>query len=252
MKQYDLYIFDLDGVLYRGDEVIHETPEAIARLKERGALIKYLTNNSSKTRRQYADKLNALGFSATENDVYSSASATATFLQQAIAKSVFIVGEEGLREEIESKGVPIDDETADWVVVGICRSLTYERIDQAQDRIRSGARFLATNLDATFPDTGGRIRPGAGSMVAAVATAAGKPPDVLIGKPEPTIVRQIWADTGLSPHRTLLVGDRLDTDIQCAHNAGCDSALVLTGVHTDPEHRTPKPTYVLGSAAEVV
>lgn len=252
MKQYGLYIFDLDGVLYRGDEVIHETPEAIARLKERGALIRFLTNNSSKTRRQYADKLNALGFSSTENDVYSSASATATFLQQANARSVFIVGEEGLREEIETKGVRIDNETADWVVVGICRSLTYELIDQAQDRIRAGARFLATNLDATFPDSGGRIRPGAGSMVAAVSAAAGKPPDLLIGKPEPTIVKQIWADTGVTSERTLLVGDRLDTDIQCAINAGCDSALVLTGVQSDPEHLNPKPTYILGSAAEVV
>jgi len=252
VKQYGLYIFDLDGVLYRGDEVIHETPEAIARLKERGALIRFLTNNSSKTRRQYADKLKALGFSSTENDVYSSASATATFLQQANARSVFIVGEEGLREEIETKGVRIDHESADWVVVGICRSLTYELIDQAQDRIRAGARFLATNLDATFPDSGGRIRPGAGSMVAAVSAAADKPPDLLIGKPEPTIVKQIWADTGVTPERTLLVGDRLDTDIQCAINAGCDSALVLTGVQSDPEHLNPKPTYILGSAAEVV
>jgi 4-nitrophenyl phosphatase len=251
VKQYDLYIFDLDGVLYRGDEVIQGTPEAIGRLKERGALTKFLTNNSSKTRRQYTDKLNALGFLATENDVYSSASATATFLKQANANSVFIVGEDGLREEIEDRGIPTDGEIADWVVVGICRSLTYELIDQAQARIRAGAKFLATNLDATYPDSGGRIRPGAGSMVAAVSTAAGKSPDVLIGKPEPTIVRQIWVDTGVSPDRTLLVGDRLDTDIQCASNAGCDSALVLTGVHSELEHLKPKPTYILNSAAEV-
>lgn len=247
MRDYSLYVFDLDGVVYRGNEAIPGARDAIQRLCVRGKIVRYLTNNSSKTREDYATKLRSLGFAVKAGDIYSSASATANYLKELGAESAFVIGEQGLIEELAEKGVAPLPNGAAWVVVGICRAISYEMIDTAQRLIRGGSHFIATNPDPTYPDEGGAIRPGAGVMVAAVATAAGRGPDAVIGKPEPTLLHQIWAETGASPSQTLLIGDRTDTDILCAHQAGCDSALVLTGVSAEPAADSHQPTYVLNT-----
>jgi 4-nitrophenyl phosphatase len=250
MKEYSLYVLDMDGVLFRGEDPVPGGPEAVKRLKSAGAKIRYLTNNSTRTRAQYAEFLESLGYSAQPFEIYTSAQGAALFLG---STSAYVVGEHGLRSELKSVGCKIATDTvADWVVVGACWTLTYDMIDEAQWRVRQGAKFLATNLDATFPVEGGRLRPGAGSIVAAIATASEASPDVIIGKPEQTLLRMIWLETGASPEATLLVGDRLDTDIACANAAGCDSALVLTGATTEWKRQGKLgPTYVHETVADL-
>ncbi|MCH8274665.1 MAG: HAD-IIA family hydrolase [Armatimonadetes bacterium] len=249
MKPYRLYIFDLDGVIYRGGEPISGASSALERIRSGGAAVRFLTNNSAQTRAAFADKLRGLGFAAEPEEVFSSAYGAARHVAPG---SAFVVGEPGLKAELEGAGARVVEEGgADWVAVGICRGLTYDLIDEAQWRIRRGARFLATNIDSTYPDEGGRLRPGAGSVVAAVAEAAGRRPEITIGKPEPALALMILEDSGISLNETLLVGDRPDTDIECARRVGCDSALVLTGVtsRADAARAVPKPTYVLDSVA---
>ncbi|HWP30660.1 MAG TPA: HAD-IIA family hydrolase [Fimbriimonadales bacterium] len=252
MKEYSLYLFDLDGVLYRGKEVIPGAVETLANLRKKGKTLRFLTNNSSYSREDCAEKLRKFGFDVDAREIYSSAYGTAKFLS---GQSAWIIGEPGMKKELLQGGVEIVEnrnEKADWVVVGICWTFHYDQLDEAQARIREGSRFLATNLDATYPDEGGRIRPGAGAIVAAVATAAGKKPDVVIGKPETMLIEMILEETGEAREKILLIGDRLDTDVVCAKRVGIDSALVLTGVTSqEPAVEEPKPTYVLRSVAEL-
>ena len=227
MKEYRLYIFDMDGVLFRGDMPVPGARETLDELRRRGAVVRFLTNNSTKTREHNARILREMGFSAQADEVFTSAVATARFLRGSTA---WVLGEPGLFDELRDGGVEVvADGDAEWVVVGLQRDLTYDQIDEAQWRIRSGARFLATNRDVTYP-VEKRVRPGAGMVVAAVAAAAEQEPEVVMGKPEPTMVRMILDEADADPSDALLIGDRLDTDIECARRAGCDSVLVLTGV----------------------
>lgn len=251
MKEYNLYIFDMDGVLFRGDEPTPNGPEIVNEIAGGGAMIRYLTNNSTRTRRDYAEKLFNMGYPAEPAMIYTSAAGAAIYLGET---SAYVVGEEGLRKELSSVGCQVvDDKPATWVVVGACRGLTYAMIDEAQWRIRQGSRFLATNLDKTYPIEGDRVRPGAGAVVAAVETAAEQAPEVVIGKPGTTLLRMIWSETEASPDETLLIGDRLDTDIACAVAAGCDSALVLTGASSQADLKKShfRPIYIYGSIADL-
>jgi HAD superfamily hydrolase (TIGR01450 family) len=250
MKDYRLYVFDMDGVLFRGDEVTPGGPEVLHDLHKSGVLIRYLTNNSTKNRREYAEKLYAMGYPAEPAQIYTSASGAAIYLS---GSSAFVIGEDGLRSELQSTNCQVTDGPADWVVVGACWSLTYAMIDAAQWRIRQGAKFLATNTDATYPIENDRVKPGAGACVAAIATAAEKQPDVVIGKPQTALLQMIWSESEAEPAETLMIGDRIDTDIACAVNAGCDSALVLTGAATDLHLKASqiRPTYIYGSVADL-
>ena len=249
MKDYRLYVFDMDGVLFRGSEPIPGGVGLIRELQESGASVRYLTNNSTKTRRQYAEFLFSLGYPSEPAQIYTSAIGAAIYLGETTA---YVVGEGGLRSELQSVGCRVvDSEPADWVVAGACWSLTYPMIDEAQWRIRQGARFLATNTDSTYPIEGDRVKPGAGAVVAAIATAAEASP-VVVGKPEPTLMRMIWSETEIAPTDTLLVGDRIETDIACAVAAGCDSALVLSGASCERDIESgTRPTYIYGSVADI-
>lgn len=230
MKEYRLYIFDMDGVLFRGDTPVPGARETLDELRRRGAVVRFLTNNSTKTREHNARILRGMGFQAQAEEVFTSAIATARYLK---GSSAWVLGESGLFEELRTGGVEVvTDGEAEWVVVGLQRNLTYEQIDEAQWRIRCGARFLATNRDATYP-VEKRVRPGAGMVVAAVVAAAEQEPEVVMGKPEPTMVRMILDEAGVDTSEALLIGDRVDTDIECARRAGCDSVLVLTGVTSE-------------------
>lgn len=251
MKSYRLIVFDLDGVLFRGGTPIEGASEALQSLRGKSIEFRFLTNNSSQTRVAFAKKLQGFGISAEPGEIYNSGYGAARFLGRT---SAFVVGEDGLREELSAGGVElVNNGPAKWVVAGVCWGLTYAMVDEAQWRIRKGARFLATNPDPVYPIEDGRVKPGAGAVIAAIATAAGKQPETVIGKPEPTLVELILGDTGIAASETLLVGDRIDTDIECARRAGCDSALVLTGVTNkqDAERIESRPTYILDSVADI-
>jgi 4-nitrophenyl phosphatase len=163
----------------------------------------------------------------------SSGVGTGHYLRDKGFSRAFVVGEAGLVETLAEYGVQtVDDERVPAVVVGLCRSFNYDLLREAMIRIRTGAAFVATNPDPTYPVEGGGLIPGAGSIVAAVRTASGMEPTI-IGKPDPFLTRTALDEAGLDPGETLVVGDRMDTDIESGRRAGCDTFLVLTGVTTE-------------------
>ena len=229
MRHYPLYIFDLDGTLYRGDEVIPGAQDTLAALRARGAAIRYLTNNSTRSRATYVNLLSRMGFAAHPSEVYTSALATAEYLRGSIAVA-HVVGEAGLTIALEDAGIRVSERAPDAVVVGLCRALSYELLSRAmQHLLAPRVRFVATNRDATLPLEGGSLVPGAGAIVAALATCAGREPE-LVGKPSPFSVEWILREAGVSPGDALVVGDRFETDIVAGQRAGCPVHLVLTGV----------------------
>ena len=238
------FIFDLDGVIWRGHTPIAGAVEAVNQLRAEGRRCFYCTNNSRLTQSQFADRLRDIGLQLEDEDVISSSWATARFLETEMPRgfSAFVVGEDGLRGALQSVGARImsaqqaESEVANCVVAGIDREFNYEKMRLAQRQILRGARFIATNRDATFPVEEGVV-PGSGSIIAGIATASGTEPTT-IGKPAPLMLQLCVEKFGLVPGQTAMIGDRLDPDIACAHRAGLPAILVLTGVNsrTDGEN----------------
>lgn len=234
-----LVAFDLDGVLYRGPRVLSHAREGVQAVRERGLLVRYVTNNATLHRAAVAARLQEMGFSASVDEVIGSASATAAWLGGRIplGSLVAVVGEAGLVQELSEAGFrtlraeegALADPPAAAVVVGLDRAFTYHGLAVAQHHLLSGALFVATNTDATYPAEG-HLLPGAGSVVAAVATVASREP-VVIGKPALGMAEALRLTSGVPFDQMLLVGDRLDTDIAFGERAGMHTALVLTGVH---------------------
>lgn len=235
-----VYVFDLDGVLYLGETAIPHAAEAIHRLQTSGRAVYFLTNNSGRTRADYVEKLARVnGLVVPESAIFTSAYATALYLKArgAAGKSVFVIGEPGLAQELAESGsmktvtaadsVPHED--IDYVVVGIDRQFTYDKLRFGHAAITRGhAQFIATNRDSTFPMEVGEI-PGGGSLVAALATATGLEP-ITIGKPQTHAYEAILRAANVSAPQSVMVGDRLDTDIAVGRRAGAHTVLVLTGV----------------------
>lgn len=236
----DLTVFDCDGVIYRGKTPLPYAAETFEALRKNSIPYRFITNNSSQSRAQFASSLRAMGIDARVENIYATAYATRRWLD-ANAKPgarIFIVGEQGLRRELHGYKLLKTDEapTADYVVVGIDRNLTYKKLAGAVRAVFAGATFIATNKDATFPIEDNVLLPGGGTMVAAIERAVG-PAHVEIGKPQPLMLDQMIAEAGVAPGKTLLVGDRADTDIFAGRAAGMKTCLVLTGV-TTPDQAT--------------
>jgi len=240
MRFYAGYVFDLDGTLYRGAQPIEGAVETVKELKQRGAQVCYLTNNSSQTRAFFAEKLSNMGFPVSLEEISSSGLGTAALLRDWSVASAYVVGEPGLVQTLQEAGVEVKNADADGVVqpleldveavvVGIHRTFNYSIMNGAMQCLLKGARFVATNRDSTFPLEGGRLTPGAGSIVAGIATCAGQEPFV-VGKPNPFLIELALARMGLDRSQLLVVGDRDDTDLESGRRAGCDTHLVLTGV----------------------
>lgn len=237
-----LVIFDLDGTLFRGDEPTQGAVETVAALRSRGTLVRFLTNNSSRTRADLTSKLFNLGFGAIEEEVYSSAFGCAALLRNHVDWA-FVVGEQGVKEALTGAGISLEQtEGRGAVIVGICRAFDYAMMDAALQHLRRPkTRFIATNTDATYPLEGGHIVPGAGSIVAAIATCSGRAPEI-VGKPNPFMIDLILSQAGISPADCLVVGDRMDTDIEAGRRAGCEALLVLCGVtHEAPDGQRSSP-----------
>ncbi len=254
-----LVAFDLDGVIYRGSLLLPHVLETLAGLEERGLLVRFVTNNSTKHRREVAEILRGLGVPAEPGQILSSAAATAGWLRAHSTRTdgtarVLYVGERGLGEELSDAGfqavhaleAELEEATrADFVVIGLDRAFNYDSLARAQAALLAGARFIATNGDPTYPAEEG-LMPGAGAIVAAVAAAGGVTPTV-IGKPHAGLAEALQEDSGIPASQTLLVGDRLETDIEFGRRHGMNTVLVLTGVTTH-EHlagSSIRPNHVL-------
>lgn len=235
MRRYPLYILDLDGTLFRGTTPIPGAVETVAALRERGAAVRFLTNNSTQTRVEFSEKLQGLGFDAQSYEVYSSAYGAAERLKGRVTRA-HVVGEAGLVQELASAGIERCDDDVEAVVVGLCRAFDYGMLTRAmQPLLNPTVEFVATNRDATYPMEHGRLIPGSGAIVASLVTCSGREP-ATIGKPEPFLIERILEDAGLEPTDALVVGDRVDTDIEAGLRAGCPVHLVLSGVsHLAPE-----------------
>lgn len=231
--EYEAFLLDLDGVVYRGEEVIAAAAETIETLRKANRRMVFLTNNSSRSPAGVAEKLVGLGIPATGEDVVTSAVVTAeTLAAEADGRSAFVVGEEGIIEALRAVGVSIVDRDAravDYVVVGWDREADYDKLRTAALFVRRGARLVATNADATFPAPGGELWPGAGSLLAAIETASGVRARV-IGKPQTPLFESALERAGT--RSALVVGDRIETDVGGASAAGLDGAVVFTGAAT--------------------
>ena len=244
---YDAILFDLDGVVYLGARSIPGAGEVVASLRAMGKHIVFVTNDSSRTPDEVAERLRAVGVEARPGDVETSALATAEMLGADGVRSAFVVGEEGIRSALIRAGVELrdgDPDTVDVVVIGFDRGADYAKLRRAAILIAAGARFVATNADASFPAADGTRWPGAGALLAAVETTSGRHAEV-VGKPNPPVLEAALHRAGGG--RPLMVGDRLDTDVAGAARLGWDSALVLTGISTRAQiaEAAHRPTFVL-------
>lgn len=248
-EAYDVLLFDLDGVVYIGGTAIPGAPEALQQVKRAGAHVAYVTNNASRTPAAVAALLGGMGAPATESDVVTSAQAAARLLADKLPprSRVLVIGGTALRLAVRERGlVPVSTSTDDPVAVvqGFAPGIDYGRLAEGGIAVRAGALFVATNGDSTLPNPRGTA-PGNGSLMKVIEHATGVAP-LVAGKPEPPLHRESVIRTGAQ--RPLVIGDRLDTDIEAAHNAGTDSLLVLTGVDNPrtvtlaPARR--RPTYL--------
>lgn len=244
-------VLDLDGAVYLGDQPIPGAGPAIGRMAAAGLGVYFATNNSSRTRAAGAAKVaRVTGFPAEPDQFFNSAMAAGQLLGDA-RHQVFVVGGPGIHEAVELQGSAVvgDWRDADTVIAGLDVDVTYARLRDATLAIRAGARFIATNDDATFPVPDG-FWPGAGATVAFLRTSTDIAPDVA-GKPH-TAMRDLIS-SHLPDGEIWMVGDRPETDLALARNAGWTSVLVLTGVTTDPATVDPvhRPDVVLASIAEL-
>jgi HAD superfamily hydrolase (TIGR01457 family) len=245
-ERFDAFLFDLDGVLYQGDEPIPGAPEAVAALRALGKGVAFVTNNSSRTPEAVAAKLRSVGIEAVAGEVETSGLTTAALLAERGVPDAYVIGGEGVRRALADAGILVlegDPDTAGAVVVGFDPEVDYAMLRRASLLVQAGVPFIATNPDASFPAGDGERWPGAGAIVAAVETTTGVRAEV-IGKPNPPIFRAALDRAGGG--RPLMIGDRLDTDIAGAVAAGWPSFLVLTGISTREDVRAYgfAPTYI--------
>ena len=249
-------VIDLDGCVYVGNKPIAGAGAALSKLREMGYKILFLTNNSTLTRRRYAEKLRGMGIVVDENEILTSGVIAARYIND-LKKGAFVfpVAESGFTDEAEALGLKMvsDDEwkRAEFVVVGLDRELTYRKLASAAHAINAGARFVCTNLDNVYPSERG-FEPGAGAIAAALEKATGIKP-ISVGKPSEETNKQVFAALGLKSHEVAFIGDRIDTDIRSARLAGSLGILVRTGAARlfDIGKSSEKPDYVIESLADL-
>lgn len=260
-------IIDMDGVLWHGNQPMPGLHAFFNALRVRDLPFILATNNASLTQQQYVDKLFSMGVTVVADEILTSSMATARYLSQRIPDSkrrVFVIGEEGLKQPLRDAGFTLTDlyevnqpdkgivdRGADLVVSGLDRQLTWDKLATATLNIKAGAAFYATNADTTLPTELGEVM-GNGGVLAALTAATGVEP-MSIGKPQPILYQQALDILNIAPEHTVAIGDRLDTDILGAVNAGIRSILVLSGISTEQDIQQVdfKPSWVMQDIRDV-
>jgi 4-nitrophenyl phosphatase len=238
-------IIDMDGVVWRGDAPIGDLTAIFNRIRERGLNFVFATNNSTKTSEQYVARLKEFGVEAELWQVVTSSQAVAHAVAQKFPSGtkVFMIGEDGIQLALEEKGFEIlsveDAPQAEVVVMGIDRGITFQKACEATLLVRRGIPFYATNPDKTFPTPRGQV-PGAGAWYSVITAATDVQP-IVAGKPFPFLMELSLEKLGTKKEETLVIGDRLETDIAAGQAAGCPTALVLSGVSTIEQAEAWKP-----------
>lgn len=222
------YLIDMDGVIYRGSALIPGAARFISELRAKGVPFLFLTNNSQRTRRDVATKLERLGIEVEEEHVFTCAMATARFLaRQKPRGTAFVIGEGGLQTALHNNGYAVVDKDPDYVVVGEGRTLNFEMVEAALGMIMGGAKLVATNPDPNCPTQSG-MRPGCGAVVAMLEAASGTRA-FSVGKPSPVMLRDARKELGLTTDQTIVIGDTMETDILGGVQLGFKTVLVLSG-----------------------
>jgi HAD superfamily hydrolase (TIGR01450 family) len=257
IARYDHLLLDLDGCLWVGEEAVAGAPEAVAALREAGKGIAYITNDVRHAPDHFVRKLWRLGFQASLDEVVTSGAALQFVLAERLnGGAAFVIGSQALVDHVADAGMRVVNNTefatrADVVVVGGHEDFNFRELRIATQAVLRGAQLIGVTRDRTFPMPDGPW-PGSGAVLAAVEEATGRRAERTVGKPEPDMYATVRDRLGEG--RYLAVGDRLDTDVAGARRAGIDSALVLTGVTTQPEANAadPRPTHVAESLAALV
>jgi len=247
------WLMDMDGVLVHEENAIPGADAFIARLRDLGRPFLVLTNNSIYTRRDLAARLLASGLSVPEEAIWTSALATARFLEdQRPGGTAFAIGEAGLTTALYEAGYTLSERDPDYVVLGETRTYSFERITRAIRLVAAGARFIATNPDVTGPSPDGPL-PATGAVAALISRATGVAP-YFVGKPNPLMMRTALNALDAHSESTAMVGDRMDTDVVAGLEAGMEAILVLTGVTTreDAERHPYRASRIVDSVAELV
>lgn len=252
------YLFDLDGTIYLGEEIIPGAPEAIARLEARGAGVMYITNKPLSKPEEYAEKLTRLGIPTAPEAIITSSMVLADYLRDhEPGARVLMIGEQTLRDDLEAAGMILVSDWAEAEVVALswARDFCYDDLNAVLQALLRGARYYATNPDTVCPVDAGEVVPDCGSFIAAVHACSGRLPDYIAGKPGPMLPLGALARLGVKPEDAALVGDRLETDITCGNRAGMVTIAVLTGVAdretVEAVAGEMRPDFVVASVAEL-
>ena len=251
-------ILDMDGVIWKADTPIGDLPQIFNHIHARGLGFVFATNNSTKTAEQYVTRLAEFGVTAEPWQVVTSSQAAAHALAQTfpLGSKVFIIGEDGLRIPLEERGFKVlsveNAPEAQAVLIGLDREISFQKASEAALLVHKGIPFYATNPDKTFPTPRGEI-PGAGAWASVISTATGVQP-IVAGKPFPFLMDLSLEKLGTGKEETLVVGDRLDTDIAAGQAVGCPTALVLSGISTraQAEAWTPQPDFLVDDLAQLL
>ncbi|MGF1500120.1 MAG: HAD-IIA family hydrolase [Elainellaceae cyanobacterium] len=247
------FICDMDGVIYHGNRLLPGVPEFLDWLRATDKRFLFLTNSSERSPRELREKLLRLGVDVSEENFYTSALATATFLaQQRPGGSAFVIGEAGLINAIYNAGFSMNDTSPDYVVVGETRSYSYEKLEHACFLVKRGAKLIATNPDLTGPSEKGII-PATGALIAPLELTTGSKA-YYVGKPNPLMMRHALKTLGCTREETAIIGDRMDTDIIAGVESEIETVLVLSGVASrdDLDRFAYQPRFILNGIGDLV
>ena len=253
----NIFLLDMDGTIYLGDHLIDGAKEFLETLKEKGKRYIFLTNNSSKNKHIYVEKLNRLGVEATVEDIFTSGEATTRYLKRYKQNArIYLLGTKALEDEFESEGFVLVKERhqeVDYVVLGFDTTLTYDKLWGACEYIAKGVTYIATHPDFNCPLPNEQFMPDAGAMAAFIEASTGKTPKV-IGKPNKEVVESIASKYQLDKQEMIMIGDRLYTDVQTGINAEITSVIVFSGETTpkDYQESSIRATYSFNSVKDMI
>lgn len=253
LRNRKAFICDMDGVIYHGNRLLPGVVEFVHWLKKEEKAFLFLTNSSARTRRELREKMLRLGLDLEEDHFYTSALATATFLsQQCPGGSAFVIGEAGITNALYNAGFSMNDANPDYVVVSESSMYNYEKLEHAVNLVLNGAKLIGTNPDLTGPIEKG-ITPATGALIAPIELATGSKA-YFIGKPNPLMMRHALKRLGHRREDTVIVGDRMDTDIIAGIEAEITTVLVLSGVtkREDVSRFAYSPRYILNGVGDIV
>ena len=253
LQEKKAFICDMDGVIYHGNRIIPHVAEFVQWLLDNDKQFLFLTNSSERSPRELGQKLSRMGLKVGEEHFYTSALATAAFLKsQCPGGSVYVIGEPGLTYALYEAGFSMNDVNPDYVVFGETRSLNYEKIEKAVKLVQNGAKLIGTNSDLTAPTENGII-PACRALISPIEMTTGKSA-YFVGKPNPLMMRNALATLGCRRAESVIIGDRMDTDIIAGIESEMDTVLVLSGVSTlESIEKFPYcPRYILRDVGEII